>query len=101
MLRSYKFPDLLKVVDIFAIHKGSDPTSKLNCKPISVPSAMSNVFERLLEKQIVPSIDTKIPTLLCAYRKNYSAEHTLIWVTEKIRTTLDSKGVEGMISMEI
>ena len=57
MLLSCEFPDLLKAVDVSAIHKGSDPT-------ISLPSAMSKVSERLLEKQIVPFIDTKISTLL-------------------------------------
>ena len=62
---------------------------------------MSKVFERLIEKQIVPFIDTKISNLLCAYRKNYSAEHALIRVTKKIRKTLDSKGVVGMISMDL
>ena len=62
---------------------------------------MSKVFERLLEKQIVPFIDSKISALLCAYRKNYNAEHALIRVTEKIRKTLDSTGVAGMISMDL
>ena len=101
MLISCKFPDRLKAVDVSAIHKASDPTSKVNYRPISVPSAMSKVFERLIEKQIVPFIDTKISNLLCAYRKNYSAEHALIRVTEKIRKMLDSKGVVGMISMDL
>ena len=40
-----KFPDRLKAVDVFAIHKASDPTSKVNYRPISVPSAMSKVLE--------------------------------------------------------
>ena len=101
MLLSCEFPDPLKAVDVSAIHKGSDPTSKRKYRPISVPSAMSKVFERLLEKQIVPFIDTKISALLCAYRKKYNAEHALIRVTEKIRKTLDSKGVAGMISMDL
>ena len=48
MLLSCEFPDPLKAVDVSAIHKGSDPTSKRNYRPISVPSAMSKVFERLL-----------------------------------------------------
>ena len=101
MLLSCEFPDLVKAVDISAIHKGSDPTSKINCRPISVPSAMSKVFGRLLERQIVPFIDPKILTLLCVCIKKYSAEHALIHVTEKIRKTLDSKGVTGMISMDL
>ena len=62
---------------------------------------MSKVFKRLLEKQTVPFVDTKVSNLLCAYRKKYGAEQGLIRVTEKIRKTLDSKGVVGMISMDL
>ena len=69
VLLSCEFSDLLKVLDASAIHKGSDPTYRINYMPISVPSAITKVSERLLEKQIVPFIDTKISNLLCAYRK--------------------------------
>ena len=62
---------------------------------------MSQVFERLLEKQLVLFIDTKIFNLLCAYRKKYSAEHALIKIIDKLYKTLDSKGVLGMISMDL
>ena len=101
VLLSCEFPDVLKAVDVSAIHKSSDPTSKIDYRRISVPSAMSKVFERLLEKQIVPFIDTKISTLFCSYRKNYSTEHALIRVTKKIRKTLDSKGDASMISVDL
>ena len=62
---------------------------------------MLKVFECLLEKQIVSFIDTKTSNLFCAYRKKLSAKHALIRVVEKIRKTLDSKGVLGMISMDL
>ena len=101
MLLSCEFPDILKTVDVSEIHKGSDPTSKINYRPISVPSVMSQVLERLLEKQIIPFIDTEISTLLCAYRKNNSAEQALIRLTGKIRKILDSEGLAGMISMNL
>ena len=40
--------------------------------------------------------------LCCALtEKNYNAEHALIRVTKKIPKTLDSKGVAGMISMDL
>ena len=65
MLLSCELPDLLKAVDVSAIHKSSDPTSKINYRPISVPSSMFKVFERLLEKQIVP-LSTLKYQLCCA-----------------------------------
>ena len=101
MLLPSESPDRLKAVDVSAIHKGSDPTSKVNYRPIRAPSAMSKVFKRSLEKQIVPFIDTKISNLLWAHRKKYSTEHALIKVIKKICKILDSKGVVGMISMDL
>ena len=101
MLLSCKFADHLKATGVSAIQKGSDPTSKFNYRPISVPSAMSKVFERLIKKQIVPFIDTNTPNLLCADRKNYRAEHAHIRVIKKILKTLDSKGVVDKISMDL
>ena len=59
MLLSCEFPDLLKAAVVSAIHKFSNPTSKTNYRPTSVPSAISKVFERLLKKQIIPFIDNK------------------------------------------
>ena len=53
----------LKAVYVSAIHKGSDPTSRINYKPISVPSAISKVFERLLEKQIVAKYQICCPLI--------------------------------------
>ena len=44
---------------------------------------------------------TSYINLLCAYRKIYNAEHALIRVTEILHKTLDSKGVVGMISMDL
>ena len=49
----------------------------------------------------MPFFDTKISNLLCEHRNSYSSDHTLTRVTEKTRKTLDSKGVVGIISMDL
>jgi len=90
---------ILKAADVSAIYKGSEPISIVNYRPISVPSAIPKVFERLLERQIVPFIDTK--NIYSAYRKKYSAERALIRVIENIRKIFDSKGVLGKISIDL
>ena len=100
MLLSCEFPDLLKAVHVSAIYRSSDPISKIDYRPISVHSVMSKVFERLLENRAY-LLSTPKYQFCCALIKNYIAEHTLIWVTEIIRKTLDSKGVAGMISMDL
>ena len=49
----------------------------------------------------MPFIGTKVYNLLCAYRKKYSAENAIIRAIEKICTTLDSKDVVGILSMDL
>ena len=95
------FPEPLKVVDVSSLYKSSESTCKVNYRPLSVATAISKVFERLLAKQIKSFVATKISNLLCAYRKGHSAQHALIRIIETIRKTLDRKGVAGMILMDL
>ena len=74
---------------------------RVNYRPISVTTAMSKVFERLLAKQVNSFVTTKISNLLCAYRKGHSAQHALIRLIETIRKILDRKGVAGIILMDL
>ena len=62
---------------------------------------MSKVFECLIAKQINPFIATKISSLLCAYKKRYSAQHALIRLIETICKALGEKGVAGMILIDL
>ena len=101
MLLTCEFPEPLKPVDVSSLYKSSESTCKVNHRPISVATAMSKVFERLIAKQINSYVTTKISSLLCAYRKGHSAQHALIRLIETIRKTLDRKGVAGMILMDL
>ena len=101
MLLTCEFPEPLKSVDVSSLYKSSESTCKVNYRPISVATAMSKVFERLIAKQINSFVTTKISSLLCAYRKGHSAQHALIRLIETIRKTLDRKGVAGMILMDL
>ena len=99
MLLTSEFPDVLKAVDVSSLYKSSESTCKVDYRPISVATAMSKVFERLIAKQFNSFVTTKISNLLCAYGKGHSAQHALIRLIETIRKTLDKKGVAGMILM--
>ena len=101
LLLTCGFPEPLKSVDVSSLYKSSESTCKVNYRPISVATAMSKVFERLIAKQTNSFVTTKISSLLCAYRKGHSAQHALIRLIETIRKTLDRKGVAGMILMDL
>ena len=82
-----EFPEPLKAVDVPSLYKSSESTCKVSYRPISVATAMSKVFERLIAKQINSFVTTRLSHLLCAFRKGHSAQHALIRVIETIRKT--------------
>ena len=67
MFASSTFPDKLKMADVSPIFKSGDSTRKKNFRPISVISAMSKIFERLIFKQICPFAYRPLSNLLCAF----------------------------------
>ena len=66
------FPESPKEADLSPVFKTGETTAKKNFRPLSVLSAMSKVFERLISKQITSFINPKLSKLLCGFRKGYS-----------------------------
>ena len=54
MLSSNEFPGKLKLADVSPIFKCGESTQKANFRPLSVLSALSKVFERIMCQQIQP-----------------------------------------------
>ena len=105
--RSYGFvPPSLPKVSKSLVRIGLRPLMYHRCtnviyRTISVATAMSKVFERLIAKQINSFVTKKISNLLCAYRKGHNAQNALIRLNETIRKTLDRKSVPAMILMDL
>ena len=72
------FPTNLKFADISPTHKKGDRTDKTNYRPVSIPPAISKIFERLLVYQIYNFMDSKLSIQQCGFRKGYSAQHCLV-----------------------
>ena len=53
-----KFPENLKLADVTPIFKKKDPLDKTNYRLFSVLPAVSNIFERLIQKQINGHVKT-------------------------------------------
>ena len=53
MLSTGNFPDNMKLADITPVFKKKDPLKRENYRPVSILSAISKIFERLMQKQIV------------------------------------------------
>ena len=95
------FPDLLKPVDVTSLHKTEDKTRKKNYRPVSVLPTVSKVFERLLDKQIIDYMGPYLSSVLCGFRKGYSAQHALVRMLEKWKTSLGNRENVGAILMDL
>ena len=62
---------------------------------------MSKVFERLLLKQILPFIEKRLSSILCAFKKGHSTQHALFRVIEMLRRCIDKGGVTSMVLMDL
>ena len=65
MLSTANFLDNIKPADITPIFKKKDPLEKENCRPVSFLSAISKIFEKLIEKLIVDYIEKFLSPYLC------------------------------------
>ena len=100
-IRNGIFPDRLKVADITPIFKKDDATNVKNYRPVSVLPAVSKIFERVIQKQLITHIDEHLSPYMCGYRKGYSAQHALVALLEKWRESLDKKGYAGAMLMDL
>ena len=96
-----EFPDELKLADVSSVFKKDDATKKNNYRPISVLPTVSKPFERIMEKQIGEYMKNNLSEYLCGYRKGYNAQHALMALIEKWKSSLDNNGYAGAILMDL
>ena len=61
---------------------------------------MSKIFERLLQTQINSYFEKYLTPHLCGYRKGYNAQHALVTLINKFKSSLDKQGYAGAILMD-
>ena len=101
MFAKSTFPNEIKLADVSPIFKGGDSTLKEKFRPISVLSAISKIFERLIPKQICLFAYRLLANILCAFREGHNAEHVLFRRTEICCKALADGRVMGMVLMDL
>ena len=101
MLSTGNFPDNMKLADITPVFKKKDPLKKENYIPVSILSAISKIFERLTQKQIVGYMENFLSPHLCGYGKNFNTQQALLAFIENWKKVLDSKGFGGAVFMDL
>ena len=77
--------------------KKEDTTDKINYRPISILSALSKIFERVLFAQISTYFDQNFSMFLYGFRKGCSTQYTLFNLIQNWQSCLDKGGVIGAI----
>ena len=92
MLSTGNFPNNVKLADITPVLKKKVPLKKENYRSVSILSAISKIFERLMQKQIVGYMENFLSPYLCGYRKNFNTQQALLALIENWKKVLDNKG---------
>ena len=95
------FPGKLNNADISPVFKKDDKTNVENYRPVSVLPAVSKIFERIMQKQVIVHIDKYLSPFMCGYRKGFSTQHALVALLEKWRERLDKRGYAGAMLMDL
>ena len=86
------YPDLLKLVKVIPIHKGSSTQDVNNYRPISLLSIFDKIIEKLMHNRLYTFLEHH--NILFhnqfGFRKNNSTVHTLVQITEMIKVSIDS-----------
>ena len=95
------FPHRLKLADVTPIFKNGIKQFKLNYRPVSILSALSKVFEKLMLYQVDEYMRNKLAIYLCGFRKGMSAQNCLLFLVEKCKKSLDKNGKCGVLLTDL
>ena len=87
-----EFPDILKLAKITPIHKKESKFDFLNYRPISLLSVFSKIYEKLIYTRVYSYLSKNelIYNKQFGFRSNYSTNHALVSITERIRNLVDT-----------
>lgn len=87
------FPNIFKIARVIPLHKGGDPSSLINFRPISLLSSLSKVLERAMFNKMLSFIDKFhiLSDSQFGFRKNHSTELAILHALNFITHSLDSK----------
>ena len=96
-----KIREELKAGDITSLFKQEDAFSKKNYRPITVLPSVSKIFERLMQKQMLPFVQSILSPLLCCFREGYGTQHALLRLIETCNKLIDSGGIAGAVLTDL
>ena len=85
------------LIRISPVHKKGVKLDKTNYRPVSILSALSKIFERLLFYQLNTYMNPNLSMYQWGFQNNMSPQNCLLFLLEKWRKSLDNKGKAGVL----
>ena len=89
------------MTEVVPLFKKAGPFHKINYRPVSLLSHMSEVFERIIFNVINEYIEPFLSNLLTGFRKNRNTQHCLLKMLEKWKEALDKNNFVDAIFMDL
>ena len=85
------FPDALKLARVIPLYKKGDKSHFTNYRPVSLLSAFSKIFERIIHDQLFAYFESNgiFDQSQYGYRSGHSTEHAAVELTERVTRCLD------------
>ena len=94
------FPTSMKNAIITPVHKKGPKTSKDNFRPVIILPNISKIYERVMFKQMSEFVEPILSKYQCGFRKGFSAQHCLLAMLERRKSTVDNKKTFGALLTE-
>ena len=86
-------PDILKISKVTPIDKGGNASEPTNYRPISTLSSFTQIFEKLIHKQLINYIEKQkiLFEFQFGFRKGHSTAHAISEITDSLKKAIDNK----------
>ena len=95
------FPSDLKLAQVTPVFKRLDFMNKENYRGVSLLFHMFKVFERNLYNQLNDLMKDRLSNILTSFRKDHSAQNSLLIMIEKWKRALDKNMKIGAVFMDL
>ena len=100
-IRTSTLPCSWKMSNVFPIYKKGDTSDKNNYRPVSVPPAISKLFEKALFDQLYSSFLPTFSPNMSGFLRGHSTATALIKLTDDWRKFLDEKQEVGVVAIDL
>ena len=100
-LKTSVFPEELKNADVIPVFKKVSRNDIENYRPVSILPNISKIFERCIYKQLYSYFDNFLSKYQTGFRKGYSTQQCLLAMIEKLKESIDNKGVYAALLTDL